>query len=90
MHHYEFFCRACNRPFSKSPTPFECQRRQSGLSKRCGSEEVDRDGRGHARSNGEARPTEPFENINSACHSLRAACRVKVPYACKEITGIPR
>jgi len=41
MHHYEFFCRACNRPFSKSPTPFEPQRRQSALSTRWGSEEVE-------------------------------------------------
>ena len=41
MHHYEFLCRLCNRPFSKSPTPFESQRRQSGLSTRCGSEEVE-------------------------------------------------
>ena len=42
MHDYEFLCRLCNRPFSKSPTPFESQRRQSGLSTRCGSEEVER------------------------------------------------
>jgi len=39
---YEFLRRLCNRPFSKSPTPFESQRRQSGLSTRCGSEEVER------------------------------------------------
>jgi len=42
MHHYEFFGRACNRPISKSPTPFEPQRCQSCLSARCGSEEVER------------------------------------------------
>jgi hypothetical protein len=41
MHHYEFCCRACNRPFSKIPTPIEPQRWQGCLSTRCGGEEVE-------------------------------------------------
>jgi len=95
MHHYEFLYRANNRLFSKIPTPVERQRRQSCLSTRCGSEVVEQRWfyfatTQSAGTNREARPTGPFENMNFACHSLRAACRVKVLYACKEITRIPQ
>jgi hypothetical protein len=40
MHHHEFLCRSC-RSFSKIPIPIEPQRRQSCLSRRYGSEEVE-------------------------------------------------
>ena len=41
MHHYEFFGRALQQTFPESPTPFELQLRQSGLSPPCGSVEVE-------------------------------------------------
>jgi putative FmdB family regulatory protein len=40
MHHYEFFCHACNRPFSKIRTPIE-PKGGKVVCPRCGSEEVE-------------------------------------------------
>jgi putative FmdB family regulatory protein len=40
MPHYEFFCRACELPFSKTLTPAEYEEGKV-LCPRCGSEEVE-------------------------------------------------
>jgi len=40
MHHYEFFCRACNRPFSMIRSPIEPNEGKV-VCPRCGSEEVE-------------------------------------------------
>jgi len=40
MHHYEFLCRACNRPFSKIRTPIEPDEGKV-VCPWCGSEEVE-------------------------------------------------
>lgn len=40
MHHYEFFCRACNRRFSKIRIPIEPNEGKV-VRPRCGSEEVE-------------------------------------------------
>lgn len=40
MHHYEFFCRACNRPFSKIRIPIEPNEGRV-VCPHCGSEEVE-------------------------------------------------
>ncbi len=39
MPHYEFFCHACNRPFSKTLTPME-HKDAKVICLHCGSEEV--------------------------------------------------
>jgi len=40
MPHYEFFCHACNRPFSKTLTPTEYKEGKV-VCPTCGSEEVE-------------------------------------------------
>jgi len=40
MLHYEFFCHACNTPFSKTLTPTEYKEGKV-VCPRCGSEEVE-------------------------------------------------
>ncbi|MBZ5683414.1 MAG: zinc ribbon domain-containing protein [Acidobacteriia bacterium] len=40
MHHYEFFCHTCNRPFSKIQTPIEPDENKV-VCPWCGSEEVE-------------------------------------------------
>jgi len=41
MPDYEFFCHACNRPFSKTLPPIE-RNENKVVCPRCGSEEVER------------------------------------------------
>ena len=40
MPHYEFFCHACNRPFSKTLTPIECKEGYV-VCLHCGTDEVE-------------------------------------------------